>query len=199
LKISPSPSKIQGRVLPSPTVHFGVGSKDATVNQKDLTQGRWRLDGRKFVLPNAEKPIRAWGVCVIQGRNCSDQPQTEKFVGDLIKIYEAHGGKFEAHPKFGKKPWMGTGHLTDGGELVAKAFNATGNRYGIRPNFMIFIVTDRNVDVYRRIKKSCDLRFGVVSQVLQSKHVMSCSGQYISNVCMKVCHNLYHIVLHTKY
>jgi hypothetical protein len=38
-----------------------------------------------------------------------------------------------------------------------------------RPMFMIFIVNDRNVDVYRRIKKSCDVRFGVVSQVLQSK------------------------------
>jgi eukaryotic translation initiation factor 2C len=42
------------------------------------------------------------------------------------------------------------------------------------------------VDVYRRIKKSCDIRFGVASQVLQAKHVMSASPQYISNVCMKV-------------
>jgi hypothetical protein len=51
---------------------------------------------------------------------------------------------------------------------------------------LIFIVNDRNVDVYRRIKKSCDIRFGVASQVLQAKHVMSASPQYISNVCMKV-------------
>jgi eukaryotic translation initiation factor 2C len=40
--------------------------------------------------------------------------------------------------------------------------------------------------VYRRIKKSCDIRFGVASQVMQAKHVMSASPQYISNVCMKV-------------
>jgi eukaryotic translation initiation factor 2C len=51
---------------------------------------------------------------------------------------------------------------------------------------MIFIVNDRNVDVYRRIKKSCDLRFGVPSQCMQSQHVMKCSPQYISNVLMKV-------------
>lgn len=51
---------------------------------------------------------------------------------------------------------------------------------------MMFVVLDRNVDVYRRIKKSCDIRFGVASQVLQSKHVLSASPQYISNVCMKV-------------
>jgi eukaryotic translation initiation factor 2C len=51
---------------------------------------------------------------------------------------------------------------------------------------MMFVVLDRNVDVYRRIKKSCDIRFGVASQVMQSKHVLSASPQYISNVCMKV-------------
>lgn len=54
------------------------------------------------------------------------------------------------------------------------------------PTLLLFIVNDRNVDVYRRIKKSCDIRFGVPSQVLQAKHVMSASPQYISNVCMKV-------------
>jgi eukaryotic translation initiation factor 2C len=54
------------------------------------------------------------------------------------------------------------------------------------PNLLFFIVNDRNIDVYRRIKKSCDIRFGVASQVLQAKHVMSASPQYISNVCMKV-------------
>lgn len=54
------------------------------------------------------------------------------------------------------------------------------------PSLLLFIVNDRNVDVYRRIKKSCDIRFGVPSQVLQAKHVMSASPQYISNVCMKV-------------
>jgi eukaryotic translation initiation factor 2C len=54
------------------------------------------------------------------------------------------------------------------------------------PGLLFFIVNDRNIDVYRRIKKSCDIRFGVASQVLQAKHVMSASPQYISNVCMKV-------------
>lgn len=54
------------------------------------------------------------------------------------------------------------------------------------PTFLMFVVNDRNIDVYRRIKKSCDVRFGVPSQVVQAKHVMSASPQYISNVCMKV-------------
>lgn len=69
---------------------------------------------------------------------------------------------------------------------IQKVWNQTGNRYNMPPNLLFFVVNDRNIDVYRRIKKSCDIRFGVASQVLQSKHVMSASPQYISNVCMKV-------------
>ncbi|KAF1950228.1 eukaryotic translation initiation factor 2C 2 [Byssothecium circinans] len=185
LKISAAPAKVKARVLPSPAVHFGAGSREATIKPMDLIAGRWRLDGRKFAIPN-DRAIRAWGVCVIQHQRGVNQPQTNKFIEDFIRIYEAHGGKFDAHPKFGKKPWMGPGSLADGGELVAKAFNNCGNHYNSRPNFMIFIVNDRNVDIYRRIKKSCDIRFGVASQVLQAKHVMTASPQYISNVCMKI-------------
>ncbi|KAF2871011.1 eukaryotic translation initiation factor 2C 2 [Massariosphaeria phaeospora] len=185
LQINPTASKVKARILPSPAVHFAAGSQQPTIKPADLTAGRWRLDGRKFAMPN-EKPIGAWGVCVIQGRGAVAQPQVAAFVEDLVKIYESHGGKILAHPKLGKKPWMGPGNLADGGELVAKAYNATGNYYQAKPMFMVFIVNDRNVDVYRRIKKSCDIRFGIASQVLQAKHVMSKSPQYISNVCMKI-------------
>jgi len=185
LKISPNPSKVKARVLPSPSVQFGPGGQ-SKVDTGDLVKGRWRLDGRKFVLSNTDKPIKAWGVCVIQGRGSAPQPAVEKFMQQFVSIYESHGGKISSHPTNGKKPWMGPGNLADGGELVAKAFNACGNHYNARPSLMIFIVNDRNADIYRRIKKSCDIRFGVPSQCLQSKHVTACSPQYISNVLMKV-------------
>ncbi|KAH9862201.1 hypothetical protein IAQ61_010404 [Plenodomus lingam] len=141
LKVNTEAARVKARVLPSPVVKFGAGSKEATINPKDMIQGRWRLDGvslqlvhlssksqltllqRKFAIINKDRPLKAWGVCCM---------------------------------------------------------------YSTPPNFLFFIVNDRNVDVYRRIKKSCDIRFGVASQVLQAKHVMSASPQYISNVCMKV-------------
>ncbi|EMD96783.1 hypothetical protein COCC4DRAFT_142403 [Bipolaris maydis ATCC 48331] len=186
IKVNPNAAKAQGRVLPSPVVHFGPGSKEATIKPADMIQGRWRLDGRKFVMPNKERPIKAWGICVIQGRGSPPPTAVESFALKLIQIYEAHGGHILSHPQHGKKPWMGPGNLADGGEMVLKAWNQTGNKYSTPPNLMLFIVNDRNVDVYRRIKKSCDIRFGVASQVLQAKHVMSASPQYISNVCMKI-------------
>ena len=135
---------------------------------------------------NKERPIKAWGVCCVQGRGSPPPHAIEAFFQKFVQIYEAHGGLVASHPQHGKKPWMGPGNLADGGEMIQKVWIQTGNKYAMPPNLLFFVVNDRNVDVYRRIKKSCDIRFGVASQVLQAKHVMSASPQYISNVCMKV-------------
>lgn len=64
LKINSNPAKIKARVLPYPTVQFGAGSKEMTIKPQDMVQGRWRLDGRKFVINNQARPIKAWGICV---------------------------------------------------------------------------------------------------------------------------------------
>lgn len=186
LKINPVPAKVKGVLLPPPKSCFGAKSRQPVVEPKDLLQGRWRLDGRVFALPNTDRPIRGWGVCVIQGRGAVPPDVAKKFASEFVKIYTAHGGVISSHPTHGTMPWIGPGNLADGGEMVNKAFQQTGNRYQQRPTIMFFIVNDRNIEVYRRIKKSMDIRFGVVSQVIQSKHAQTASAQYISNVCMKV-------------
>jgi eukaryotic translation initiation factor 2C len=45
LQVSATPAKVKAKVLPSPVVHFGVGSKEAQLKPQDMIQGRWRLDG----------------------------------------------------------------------------------------------------------------------------------------------------------
>ncbi|KAF2747569.1 Piwi-domain-containing protein [Sporormia fimetaria CBS 119925] len=184
IDISTDPTVSKARILPVPQLGFGPANRPSVVPGSDLVQGRWRLDGKKFFAPqSASRTLDAWGVCAIQGKFGVNPEQVQAFIKNFIRIYEGHGGRFG--PK-GKQPYICPGNLADGGELVAKAYNATGNKFNARPMFMMFIVNDRNVDVYRRIKKSCDCRFGVPSQVLQSKHVQANQGQYISNVCLKV-------------
>ncbi|CAI6339047.1 unnamed protein product [Periconia digitata] len=188
LKIDPKPATVKARVLPPPIVNFGP-CRDAKLKDQDMLNGRWRLDGRKFALAN-QKEVKAWGVCCIMPTRRNDPGLSKdvvgKFFSEFIKTYEGHGGRFAVHPKYGKLPWFGQGSLADGGALVEKAYNATGNQFNTTPSLLFFIVNDRNTEVYRRLKKSLDCRYGIASQVLQSKHVQSCSGQYISNVCMKV-------------
>jgi eukaryotic translation initiation factor 2C len=51
LKVSSDAAKVQARILPSPTVHFGAGSKEATIKPADMIAGRWRLDGVSVANP----------------------------------------------------------------------------------------------------------------------------------------------------
>jgi eukaryotic translation initiation factor 2C len=74
----------------------------------------------------------------------------------------------------------------DPGQAVEQLHQATGNKYQRRPQLLVFLVQDKNSFHYTRIKKSCDCRYGVVSQVMQLAQVIKGNPQYYSNVLMKV-------------
>ena len=50
---------------------------------------------------------------------------------------------------------------------------------------MVFMLSGKDAFRYSRIKKSCDCRWGVVSQCMQNAHIKKKQPQYISNVLMK--------------
>jgi len=106
----------------------------------------------------------------------------KKFFNEFGRIYATqHGGNIIA-----KEPAFVAGNLAKGGEMITEVWNAGGNKFQMKPQILFFVVNDKNSDTYLRIKKSCECRYGVVSQVLQAQHVFKMSPQYISNVCMKV-------------
>jgi eukaryotic translation initiation factor 2C len=86
------------------------------------------IQNRKFAMNNKDRPIKAWGVCCIQGRGSPPPQAVEAFFQKFIQIYEGHGGLISAHPQHGKKPWMGPGNLADGGDMLSKVWNQTGNK-----------------------------------------------------------------------
>ena len=49
----------------------------------------------------------------------------------------------------------------------------------------MFILPNRSAEVYKRIKKNCECRFGVMSQCVLAANVLKNQAQYHSNVCMK--------------
>jgi eukaryotic translation initiation factor 2C len=102
IKVSPTPSRVKARILPSPAVGFGPQSKPNLVPERDLVQGRWRLDGKLFMAAN-QREITAWGVCCIAGRNPMSKEQVMAFVNNFIRIYESHGGRFST--RFKKQPY----------------------------------------------------------------------------------------------
>ncbi|PGH18113.1 hypothetical protein AJ79_00741 [Helicocarpus griseus UAMH5409] len=173
LKISDTMMMTKARLLPNPEIQFGGNQK---VNPG--TAGRWDLRGKKFYTKNT-KPLTSWGVGVFRSRHVS-QADVERFVDAFVRAYQGHGGVVAS-----ARPFVGEVEA-DPAKAAYSLFHSTGNKFNQRPELLIFIVMDKNAFHYSRIKKSCDCRFGVPSQVLQASQVAKCNGQYISNVLMKV-------------
>ncbi|OKL60549.1 hypothetical protein UA08_04065 [Talaromyces atroroseus] len=174
MQISPNMLVTKARLLPSPEIQFGGNAKISP-----QTQGRWDLRGKKFLEAN-KTPLKSWGVGIIkQGRGALPVAQAEEWTQGFMKQYAGHGGKVVSRPTIMEL----TG---DTAEAVYRLFMATGNNAKQRPQLLLFIAPNKDVMVYNRIKKSCDCRFGVPSQVVQKAHVEKKMPQYMSNVAMKV-------------
>lgn len=173
LRIDPNMLNTNARILPPPGVKF----KNKT--EEPGTKGRWDLRGKAFITPNPTE-LKSWGIGFFNGRT-SFTPQTlEKFYLDFVKQYKGHGGVVAN----GKPHMMPLNN--DPGTAVNELYQATGNAFKQKPQLLIFLVQNRNSQHYLRIKKSCDCRFGVVSQVMQAQQVAKGQPQYYSNVLMKV-------------
>lgn len=174
LKIDENMIKTKARLLPAPDIEFG--GKQRT---NPGTNGRWDLRGKKFYLPN-KKPLDCWGVGVFTGkRNAVNPTQVQAFIDSMMKAYVGHGGSIPKRPVLVELK-------EDVGEALKKLYNNTGMKFQKDPQLLLIIVPDKNSFTYSRIKKSCDCRWGVPSQVLQAAHVAKNNPQYISNVLMKI-------------
>ena len=173
MKINPNPVVTKGRLIQNPKVAFANGETDPR------TSGRWDLKDKKFLTPNAV-PLTSWGVVLLPGRFNPDEATVQRFISSFVTAYERHGGKVAS-----KNPPIILPALQDVAKIIEIAWIKTGNQFKQRPQILMFILQDKSSMIYGRIKKSCECRFGVVSQCVQYQHVQKCQPQYISNVLMK--------------
>ncbi|ETN40163.1 uncharacterized protein HMPREF1541_04439 [Cyphellophora europaea CBS 101466] len=173
LKIDNDTIKTNARLLPPPQIEFGGRIESPG------TKGRWDLRGKRFLTGNP-KELVAWGIGVFQGRIPADQAAITRFAQDFARNYRGYGGRVSnAGPHIMQLP-------ADVGAAVEQLHQATGNKFQLRPQLLVFLVQDKNSFNYLRIKKSADCRFGVVSQVMQLAQVLKGNPQYYGNVLMKV-------------
>lgn len=165
--------KTNAHVLDAPTILFGKGK---TVSPG--YSGRWDLRNTQFLLPN-NAPLVAWGVCVFPGRNSPNREVVGNFIKSFVSAYKVHGGIVQnANPPI----VMAQSDIAKG---VENTWLEAGNAAKRRPQMLVFVLPDKNADSYFRIKKSCDCRYGVVSQCMQGAQITKNNAQYHSNVCMK--------------
>lgn len=177
LKLSREQIQTNARVLPPPKLQFA-----GSVVEPGLS-GRWDLKGKKFVAAN-KAPLVSWGVMIVKATSHSGRaiqmPQAQAFIKSFVDSYRGHGGQIS-----NTQPIIQEQSHPDLAKAVEMLLTAVGNKHNMRPQMFMFILPDKNADIYLRIKKSCDCRWGVYSQCVQSLHALKCAPQYISNVLMK--------------
>lgn len=101
------------------------------------------------------------------------------FLAAFARKYQEHGGRIDPDPVI-------TSGIHNGAGAVKNLVEKTLSAHKQYPQLMFFILRDQTIDYYSQIKSAADCVYGVVSQCVQSSHVMKCNPQYLSNVCMKV-------------
>lgn len=101
------------------------------------------------------------------------------FIKTFMRVYRQHGGIIVDEPVI-------LAGNRDCAEAVTVLYNEIGRTHGRYPQLMFFVLRGVNNQIYTRIKKSADCRYGVVSQCVQYAHLRKNQDQYHSNVCMKV-------------
>ena len=94
-------------------------------------------------------------------------------------MYKKHGGQVT-----NERPEIVQG-IPDIAEAVFQTYIKAGNQAKFEPQILLVILPNRNAENYNRIKKSCEMRLGMVSQCMQASNVAKNQDQYISNVLMK--------------
>ncbi|KAK7521474.1 Piwi domain-containing protein [Phyllosticta citriasiana] len=182
LRIDEKPVTVKARQLPVPKIDFANGA----IQPREAAGGRWRIDKMKFKGP-APLPLKSWGVMLIHGGQTNSKIPYAAIIGRFMQrfaeVYTKHGGVIDVKARM---PCLLSQTAPDLVATVEQAFNGTGNKFLHRPQMLLFIVVNKNAETYNRIKKMCECRYGVVSQVMQFAHVDKCQDQYISNVCMKL-------------
>lgn len=188
MQIAETPTTVKARVLPAPTVKFANGM------EKPLTNGRWQLTNKNFLL--TPTTLERWAVCIVPGhRRVLDSNIVKNAIDRLKRTMQGHGMKVTATPYIGSY----TGHIGNGLPQFFK--NALADQKcgkDKKLQLVSFILPDKNKEPYETIKKHCecnprlqqmnpeDSGFGLVSSCMQSAAVDKWNDQYASNVAAKI-------------
>lgn len=164
--------KTTGKLLPPPRVQFANGYADPKLS------GRWDLKGKKFWKASGID-LKNWGILILD--NSCQTPQARAFVNAFQQTFKQHGC-----------PVIGEPIVIDSernNHNIRSAVVSTINKFRQKnmPCQMLFCVVRRqDIQMYERIKAAAECEHAVLTQVVLSKHVERCQGQYLSNVAMKV-------------
>ncbi|QRV72427.1 argonaute-like protein [Ceratobasidium sp. AG-Ba] len=175
MNVSTEPERCLARVLPTPALNYGTGSKRKQIRPAN---GSWNLADQKFFKPST---VTGWAVVVYDTRTVREPDvltiiQNFKAQADLLGIKG-----LSPNPPISYPPAQSLdvhNHLQAAGNAV---YNATKQA----PSLLLIIMPDNSNDLYQAIKHFGDVKRGVPTQCLNAFKAKKGNPQYFANVWLK--------------
>ncbi|XP_006458774.1 argonaute-like protein [Agaricus bisporus var. bisporus H97] len=173
LNINPTLMSLKGRILPTPKLQYGPGSKEPVVVPRF---GAWNMAEKKLVRPMT---VDRW---LLVNLSRIFERDLQNIVRNLIQGFESTGITINHSPLI--KPGDPQGNIP---QILKSAGMEVFKQRGQPPQLIVIIMPDDgNAAVYSAIKHFGDIVMGVATQCLRPQKCRGANIQYWANVALKV-------------
>lgn len=185
LTIEQRPLTVSARILPPPIMEYAPNSQTSPPQQVEVSNGTWNMQSSRFY---AGATIANW--IVLRIGHAMGERESQSFVSRLVQtarqcgllIHNPSPPIYHVQPKN-----LGNTLLDIVGEEI-DYLRKSKDKHGLQ--MMLVITEKQDSQIYRTIKRVCDLNCGVVSQCVVSKKIQMQRGgkldQYLSNLTLKI-------------
>lgn len=176
MSVSQTPESCLARVLPTPVLSYGTGSKS-----EDLTpsNGSWNMQHQKFFQPTT---MTGWALLVYDGVNIG-QPEVDFIIQGLKSQADLLGIKgFNSNPPVS----FPSAQVSDVHSHLLAAGGQVFRQTKAAPSLIVVVMPRNSAKLYQAVKHFGDVKRGVATQCLLGSKAKTGCAQYFANVWLKI-------------
>ncbi|KAG2158147.1 Piwi-domain-containing protein [Suillus bovinus] len=190
ITVSPDPISINGRVLPTPKIHYGNPATSRPVQPRN---GSWNMIDQNFHEPKA---LSSWGI--LNYSRVSDQT-INRFINTLLNACRKLGAirlfifcvsqtnlsilGMNLSPPAASQSCAGASSVVND---MRSLKHAVSNKIGNDPEMVLAILPTSSTDIYHAIKSFGDVIAGFPTQCVRENKIERANDQYCANLGMKI-------------
>ncbi|KAI9096097.1 Piwi domain-containing protein [Phlyctochytrium arcticum] len=175
IQLAQHPASLDVRCLEPPLVAYSPKSREKEIKPRD---GNWNLKDKQVAFG---KTLASWSVLIFAPQERLKQNVVEGFVKQLVSTCKNTGLNVTE-----ERPPLRYGRDANVEQNLKAAFLDAGDGCKKKPQMILVVLPDTNPRRYAEIKRVSDTVIGVITQCVQSKHVLKANVQYCANVCLKM-------------
>ncbi|KAF8958525.1 argonaute-like protein [Flammula alnicola] len=173
MDITQTPISVKSRVLPTPALRYGQGSRESTIKPAN---GQWNMRDKMFYRPSM---LKTWAIVIYESQGRFNQAAAQEMATSFCA-----GARSVGMPVEDQRPLIfwenGSGNI---GEHLKKAGKACVDAGKGPPNLIVVVLPEGGNQIYTAVKQCA---MGVATQCLKSMKCRGAKMQYWANVMLKV-------------